>query len=224
MKRIAKYWILRLTITSSIQDICDSHFRHWSFENHINRPGLTKAILALQAEKPVIFETGTSAYGVDSSRLFDRIASKLSGIFISVDINPQPKRALLFQHSKRSKFYVLDSVTFIKNTLPKLVDHVDLCYLDSWDVDWSNPLASAVHGLNEFDAVKNFLQPNSILIIDDTPCSIELVPDPFKDVASKFEKEHGVLPGKGALILKQLVVEDFADIISHEYNLVLKIK
>ena len=130
-RRIAKYWILKSRYQDSIQEICDNHFRYWSFENHINRPGLTKGALALQAQNPIIFETGTSAYGVDSSRLFDRIASHLSGIFILVDINPQPKRSLSFQYSKRSKFFVGDSVTFIKSTLPKLVDHVDLCYLDS---------------------------------------------------------------------------------------------
>lgn len=208
---------------ATLQEICDSHFRWWSTGEHINRTGLTEGITALSVENPVIFETGTSAYGVDSSRLFDRIVTKFSGKFISVDINPQPKRALVFQHSKRSKFFVEDSVTFIKKILPMEVDYLDLCYLDSWDVDWSNPLPSAEHGLNEFEAVKRFLKPGSILIIDDTPSSIELIPEPYREVALNFEIEHGVLPGKGAFIYKSLQADSFATLLSHQYNLVLKI-
>ena len=223
LQRITKYWILRLGKNPTLQEICDSHFRSWSTEEHINRSGLTLGITALSVQNPVIFETGTSAYGVDSSRLFDRIVTKFSGKFISVDINPQPKRALAFQHSKRTKFFVEDSVTFIRNTLPKEVDHIDLCYLDSWDVDWSNPLPSAEHGLNEFEAVKKFLKPGSILIIDDTPSSIEFIPEPYKKVVLDFEKEFGVLPGKGAFIYKSLQADGFATLLSHQYNLVLKV-
>ena len=207
-----------------MQEICDSHFRTWSTETHINRNGLTKGILQMNPQNPVIFETGTSAYGVDSSRLFDLVALKFSGSFISVDINAQPKRALSFQHSKRSKFYVDDSVSFIENLLPKIVQRIDLCYLDSWDVDWENPLPSAKHGLNEFEAVRKFLKPGSILIVDDTPSSIELIPEEFKAVAADFQKEYGVLPGKGAFVTKKLMNENFAELISHEYNLVLKIR
>ena len=217
--RIAKYWILKLNFQNSVKDICDSHFRYWSFENHINRLGLTKGILALKAQNPVIFETGTSAYGVDSSRLFDRIASRLSGTFISVDINPQPKHSLLFQHSKRSRFFVEDSVTFIKSRLPELVEHVDLCYLDSWDVDWSQPSMAEAHGVAEFMAVHHLLPVNSILMIDDTPKRLELIPWEYQAKAREYQIQTGRIPGKGSLVLSH----DFFvcyEIIHHEYNMV----
>ena len=218
-RRIAKYWILKLKHQNSIQDICDIHFRYWSLENHINRTGLTRGILALKAQNPIIFETGTSAYGVDSSRLFDRIASRLSGTFISVDINPQPKYSLLFQHSRRSEFFVEDSVTFIKSKLPELVEHVDLCYLDSWDVDWSQPSMAEAHGVAEFVGVHHLLPVNSILMIDDTPKRLELIPREYQAKARDYQIQTGRIPGKGSLVL----LHDFFvcyEIIYHEYNMV----
>jgi hypothetical protein len=203
----------------SLEEICDYHFRHWSTENHINRTGLTKGILALQAQNPVILETGTSAHGVDSSRLFDRIASHSSGEFISVDISPQPKRSLFFQHSKRSKFFVEDSVTFIKKTLSQLVDHVDFCYLDSWDVDWSNPSMAESHGLAEFVAMHNLLPINSILIIDDTPKQLEWIPQEYRREAREYQLKTGRIPGKGSLVLIHILFGCY-EIIHHEYNVV----
>ena len=218
-RRIAKYWLIKFKHPESLKEICDNHFRYWSTENHINRPGLTKGALALQVQNPVILETGTSAYGVDSSRLFDRIASHLSGEFISVDINPQPKRSLSFQHSKRSKFFVEDSITFIKSTLPQLVDHVDLCYLDSWDVDWSDPSMAESHGLAEFVAIHNLLRINSILIIDDTPKQLGLIPQEYQREAREYQLKTGRIPGKGSLVLTHILFNCY-EIIHHEYNMV----
>jgi len=217
--RIAKYWIIKLKHPNSLQEICDEHFRYWSIENHINRTGLTIGALALEAQNPVILETGTSAYGVDSSRLFDRIASHLSGIFISVDINPQPKRSLLFQHSKRSRFFVEDSVAFIEGTLPELVDHVDFCYLDSWDVDWAQPSMAESHGLAEFVAVHYLMPINSILMIDDTPKDLDLIPREFQAKAREHQLKTGRIPGKGSLVLTHDFFNCY-EIIFHQYNLV----
>lgn len=219
MSRLTKYWIIKLKRPESIKEICDDHFRYWSVENHINRHGITKGVLALRAQHPVILETGTSAHGVDSSRLFDRIASHLSGEFITVDINPQPKRSLYFQHSKCSKFFVEDSVTFIKSTLPNLVDHVDFCYLDSWDVDWSDPSMAESHGLSEFVAIHHLLSLNSILIIDDTPKQIDLIPFEYQINAQEYEMKTGRIPGKGSLVLTHPFFDCY-EIIHHEYNVV----
>lgn len=220
---MAKYWFIKSRRVTTIDEMCNLHFKFWSFEDHINRSGLTKALNAMKKDAPIIFETGTSAYGVDSSRLFDQVVSRSAGKFISVDINPQPSRALLFQHSKKSTFYVDDSVNFIESTLKSITNHVDLCYLDSWDVDWSNPLPSAQHGLREFEAVKSLLYPGSILVIDDTPSDLELIPSANRATAIEFESKYGVLPGKGAFIVKLLQSEGFAEVLSHEYNLVCRI-
>lgn len=203
-------------------EIINSHFSTWSTFNHVNRKGLEVALSSTNQTSPFVFETGTSAYGTDSSRLFDLFTKNTKGIFHSVDINPKASRTLKFQHGKQTHFHIGDSVDFIKNHLSEITEHIDLCYLDSWDVDWSAPEASAIHGLNEFDAVKVFLHPGSILVIDDTPKDLDLIPKINQSQAQEYLTKHGVLPGKGSLVLKKFLKEPFGEILSHEFNLVIR--
>lgn len=221
--RIRKYRkVVKLNPVGPRQ-IADVHFQNWSTQDHINRVGLTIALEATNQTSPFVLETGTSAYGTDSSRLFDLFTQQTNGEFHSVDINPRASRALRFQHGKQSHFHVADSVTFIESDLKKITNFVDLCYLDSWDVDWSNPNSSAEHGLNEFKAIFRYLKKNSILVIDDTPIDIKFVPNEFHDVAEKHLATFGFLPGKGSLVLDLLKSEKFGKVLYHEYNLVIKI-
>ena len=203
--------------------IAAAHFQNWSIPNHVNRHGLTIALEATNQIAPFVLETGTSAYGTDSSRLFDLFTRKNNGEFHSVDINPKASRSLRLQHGKQSHFHVADSVTFIEQELKKFTSHVDLCYLDSWDVDWSDPKSSAEHGLREFKAVFKFLKKNSVLIIDDTPNDIRSIPHEFQEVAKEHLMTFGFLPGKGSLVLDLLKSEKFGRVLYHDYNLVIKI-
>ena len=58
------------------------------------------------------------------------------------------------------------------NLINELLDNlIDFLYLDSYDVDFLNPLPSALHHLEEFNRVKHLLHKNSIILIDDTPVS-----------------------------------------------------
>jgi hypothetical protein len=169
-----------------------------------------------------IVETGTSAYGTDSSRLFDAYVRSFGGEFFSVDINTYPSNRLKFAKSRRTKFFVMDSVDFLSN-LQQLtkVKTVDLFYLDSWDVDWADPIASAEHGRNEMKAIKSQISKGTILVIDDTPASMEWIPEEGKEMAIRFQREFGVLPGKGAFFKEVFIDRDFS-ILYHDYNLVLK--
>jgi hypothetical protein len=207
----------------TVEEICDLHFSTWSDTDHVNREGIALALNEAPKDHPIIFETGTSAYGTDSTRLFDRFASKFSGEFHSVDLNPRASRALIFQHGPMTNLHVSDSVSFIQSKLGKLVDRIDLCYLDSWDVDWLDPLPSAEHGLSEFLAVKNFLTKGSILVIDDTPASLDYIPHEFHDRSLEFLERHGVLPGKGALALKLIKEKNLGEVLLHQYNVVIRI-
>jgi hypothetical protein len=85
-------------------------------------------------------------------------------------------------------------------------------------------LESASHGLKEFQAVRHFLEKGSILVVDDTPIAMNLIPEKSRDMANVFLEEHGVLPGKGAFIVKELSETHFADILFHNFNLVLRMK
>jgi len=207
---------------SDVDSLVDAHFARWSEIGHQNRSGLQIALQNIDKRNASIVETGTSAYGTDSSRLFDSFVRSFGGKFFSVDINKYPSNRLKFAKSRNTKFFVMDSVDFLSN-LEQLtaVGKVNLFYLDSWDVDWANPLASAEHGRKEMKAIKHHLSQGTILVIDDTPASIEWIPEEGKAAANRFKEEFGVLPGKGAFFREVLSGLEFS-ILHHDYNLVLK--
>lgn len=216
---ILKYLKLRFSKIKNSDQLVERHFNTWSQANHQNREGLRVALELLDNRQALIVETGTSAYGTDSSRLFDAYVTRFGGRFYSVDINPLPRRKLIFQHSRKSQFIVSDSLKFLEDFKVTEVK-IDLVYLDSWDVDWSNPNESAIHGWNEYQRIKDRLKSGSVLVIDDTPRTLDWIPPEFADVAKKYLNLNGVFPGKGALILKELENTPNVKKIWHEYNLV----
>ena len=220
------FWSLlwKLNRFDSVETLVESHFKRWSEPNHQNREGLQIALMNIPQINSTIVETGTSAYGTDSSRLFDSFVRSFGGKFFSVDINIYPSRRLRIAKSRFSKFFVMDSVAFLEQ-LQDLTGEskIDLFYLDSWDVDWNDPIPSANHGQKEIESIKSFLVPGTVLVIDDTPNSINWIPLTDRKSAEKFKKDFGVLPGKGAF--HKVVLKNFNyDILYHDYNLVLKFK
>ena len=201
-------------------DLVNSHFRYLVNESHVNKNMFICALNNLKSNKPVIIETGTSAWGCDSTSLLDLFAFKSNGIFHTVDIRESPMKELR-SRLKNTFFHVSDSVTWLQEFLPTLKRKVDLVFLDSWDVNWKNPLPSAEHGLNEFKELLSFLADGAIVIIDDTPKILDYIPAEFHENALKFKTEYGVLPGKGAFILTDDFTNNFCEIIYHDYGVVL---
>lgn len=72
---------------------------------------------------------------------------------------------------------VLESNTNIKNIkihtqdsvqgLWEFSKHVDVLYLDSYDVDFDNPHPSAFHHIQELCAIMKCLKPEALIIVDD---------------------------------------------------------
>ena len=58
-------------------------------------------------------ETGTSAWGTDSTRLWDNYVTHYGGSFHSVDIRSEPARRLKGQVGKRTRLVTSDSVNFL---------------------------------------------------------------------------------------------------------------
>lgn len=222
IKKLFKYYWVKSRKVYSLEALVDRHFKYWSEPDHINRHGLTVALKNVNSENPVLVETGTSAYGTDSSRLLDAFVTYYGGVFHSVDLNPDASKRLLFQHSTKSHFYIGDSVTFLKDVLGTKTKSVDLFYLDSFDVDWENPLEAAKHGLAEFKTLLKYVKTGTIVVIDDTPATIEYIPKQFHKNTLQFLQQNGVLPGKGALILKEIRKIKNIQVLYHKYNLVLK--
>jgi len=94
--------------------------------------------------------------------------------------------------------------------------------LDSWDVDWNNPIPSALHGLSEYFAIAPSLLPGSLLLVDDTPLNYNImkkVQPMHIEPLINFEKQFGFYPGKGAFIKQHLQSIGRGKQIEHGYQL-----
>ena len=101
-----------------------------------------------------------------SAFLFTEFVLTQGGQVRSVDIDPVAcANASTALPVKQFSVACSDSVEWL-NQLTDL-DGVDLFYLDSWDVDWADDTASAEHHLKEFQAIESFLQPGTVVAIDD---------------------------------------------------------
>ena len=204
LKCFFKYQSQKKLQFATPSDLISDHFERWSVHDHPSRDGLTHAILATSAPYS-IFETGTAAWGCDSTRLFDSLVREFGGKFISVDLRPEAAAWLKYQKSSCTALYTSDSVAFIEKKLKDTgLTVVQLCYLDSFDMDFNNPLESATHHLNEFRALLPYLVSGSVVVVDDQPFNIEEIPIQFREKALEIEKVFGFLPGKATLIMKEI--------------------
>jgi hypothetical protein len=203
------------------RNLTDAHFAYWSSANHVNRRAFEFTIEALGNNPSTIIETGTAAWGTNSTRLWDAYVRKNGGSLISVDIRPEASARLAKQLSKLTKCEISDSVVFLESNQHV---HADLYFLDSWDVDWANPHASAMHGLAEFEAISRDLRSGNLVLIDDTPVSTEYIPYRNHPEAKSYFESHQVWPGKGALVLKQIQESDEYQVLFHEYALLFRKK
>jgi hypothetical protein len=199
------------------------HFATHSELSHVNFASFKQAISALNGRPCWIVETGSSAWGTDSSRLFDSYVATFGGRFWSVDVRLEPMLKLRKHISKSSSMSCDDSVRFLKRWIDRYSCHrIDLVYLDSWDLDISNPMPAAIHGLKEFLAVAPALRDGSLLLVDDTPASADWFPEALRASAEKYQATHGLVPGKGMLI--DLCLRGRADVtkISHRYQVLYR--
>ena len=207
-------------IANSLDNLVSAHFSEHASPGHVNRVGLTFALRQLGSRPALIVETGSSAWGTNSSLLFDSYIRKFGGVFLTVDIREKAASDLRPKLSEHSHAFVGDSVEFLeKIELPAQFSSISLAYLDSYDLDLENPEPAMQHGLLEFHAVHPLLAEGSILVVDDTPIEFSL----FGDQAWKHFRDDGMVPGKGTLILRSPLIAQY-DVVYHHYNLVLKKK
>jgi hypothetical protein len=185
--------------------LCHDHFRLRSSVTHVNYDSMCYVIEALGGHPQTILETGMSAWGTDSTRLFDSYVRSFGGRLWSVDIEPERVRRLAPRVGPRTTLVCDDSVAFLARWVSEHGDEpAGLVYLDSWDVDFAAPLPAAEHCLRELTAVTPALQHGSILLIDDSPGGPEHVPEHARAEAQSLFAELGVWPGKGMLVQQHL--------------------
>ena len=207
---------------SSIFEILDLHFSS-DLANHICKNTFVTALSALDEKPAVIVETGSSAWGSNSSQLFDRYVHEFGGEFFTVDVRMQPMLQLRKILGPASTAVCDDSVRFLHRWYQEHgAKSVDFVYLDSWDLELIDPLPAAIHGLREFLAVRPCLRDGSIVLIDDTPLDLSYFKKDDVDLARDFILQTGMLPGKGSLVLKLLADDPKFEVLSHEYQIVYR--
>lgn len=220
----AKVLSLKLRNSKSLNEVIDCHFKNWSESEHRTRSGLEIALNSSTTLR-LILETGTSAWGCDSSRLFDSVVKLTGGTFYSIDIRPEASQWLKHQTSGDTYFFIDDSINFLRNTLPRVLQgkKIDLIHLDSYDLDILNPEPSERHHLEEFLYALTYLQIGSIVVIDDTPATLNEYKDNLRTSALNYQRKTGRLPGKGSMILEMIKNNPSYQVIWHSENLVFKV-
>lgn len=226
----ARYGFLKLPTRKTakfdltVENIVSEHFRKHSKIGHVSEKGLRTALGLLEGHPARILETGTAAWGTLSTQLFDSYANAFGGEVVTIDIRPEPRNELS-PKLRRTTFVVGDSVIELKRIVQQLrrsrADQLrTLVYLDSKDVDWFNPVESASHGLDEFNVLASALPTGSLVLIDDSPNAMSMIPSENHEEARRFQAKHGVLPGKGAFVLRDL--SPGWQVKMHTYSLLLE--
>ena len=178
-------------IKEEVSKLVEDHFsKAKTKEQHPNAVPVEKILGSLKGKPLHAIETGTSAWGLDSTRLFDDYIRKYGGFVNSVDIRPKAGELLLAKGplSNGTRLHVGDSVKWLKEGVFQAIRDsvlpvrdgdaaataeavivmtkaeadglVDLWFLDSWDVTWDSPDICAFHGFSEVMAVLN---PNIVV-------------------------------------------------------------
>lgn len=170
----------------------------------------------------MILETGIASAGTQSTYLFNEYVRKYGGRFWSVDINNNLVKSHQQNMCPATTLICDDSVNFLQNWANIHKDRkVDVVYLDSYDLDWYDPIPSATHGLKEYKAILPVLRPGSLMLIDDTPSTPYWIDDrglTYQNMVNFYEMNH-YLPGKGQYILSE---PKSAQMLLHNYQVLYK--
>ena len=187
---------------------------------HPNKAIFITALAEFKNSPLQILETGTSAWGADSTRLWDEYVRTSGGQVQTVDIRKEPSEELAAQVSSHTKFTISDSVEFLSNLASQNFT-ADLIYLDSYDVDWANPTPAEIHGEKEFAIAKKLIRVGGIILIDDTPTQ-DFAKRMGLNIAAPTIDQPLTIRGKGALALLAIKGDSNFSILSHQYAVAIK--
>ena len=160
-------------------------------------------------------ETGCSIYGTQTTLLWDKFVNFYDGSVVSVTLNENVVNDANTLTSNKTKVVHSNSIDY----LPNVDGLIDFLYLDNNDVDFLNPLPSAMHHLEEFNKIKHLLHKNSIILIDDTPVSPEWLDDGQNNpIYSTLKRQFNPkIAGKGSLVNIELEKMGATKIL-HQYQ------
>ena len=171
---------------------------------------IKKALEHLSTKEPVIVEVGSMRKSCihdieefnheccndgHSSLLLAQAAREFHTVDIDIECSKLTLKELKAHNlNKRSNVYNGDGIQFLQEFSGK----IDFLYLDAWDVEYSN---HAEKHLEAFEAAKNKLNSNAIILIDDT--DIGFTPE------KGFHNDEEALGGKGRLLIPYLLVRGY---------------
>ena len=210
----------RLNLRVSEKYLVSSHLLRSGSPLHPNKAIFIRTLSEFDQLPLQVVETGTSAWGADSTRLWDEYVRIAGGLVLTVDIRPDPSLLLQNKVSKSTKFFISDSVEFLEG-LAKRNFVADLIYLDSFDVDWDDPLPAEEHGRKEFEIAKSLIRIGGIILIDDTPTH-QFAKQLGIVTASDEHGTKSIVRGKGAKALSAITDDPRFEILNHEYAVAIK--
>jgi len=172
-------------------------------------------------KNPYILESGIASAGTNSTYLFNEYVRKYGGFFWSVDINKHLVDSCKGNMCPATELICSDSVTFFKNWSTSH-DAANVIYLDSYDLDFYNPLPSGNHGLAEYKSLMPVIKKDTLLLIDDTPINPYWLDNRnmvYNDMCNYYINNNNTLPGKGMFILNEITN---ANKLIHNYQVLYK--
>lgn len=137
---------------------------------------LFEFLLARKAQGHFILETGCAREADNwegdgqSTIMFDRFAREHGGEVVTVDLDETACAYARGAVSPCTTVHHGDSVRFLHGMAGQLLRAgraIDLLYLDSFDLDPSNPAPSALHHLKELCAIAPALGDSTLVVVDD---------------------------------------------------------
>lgn len=174
-------------------------------------------------------ETGASQ-NLESDGCFGlylaKIAEESNGVYHSVDIDEDiiNKSKAIYENyipNLKVNHHISDSIKFLEN----YKGSPNLVHLDSYDLNLKNPIRSMLHCWLEFNAIKDKMPSNSIILIDDNFLAGTWVDWNYQDGYSEKINITYDIVGKGSLVFHWCEKEDTDwDLIGDHYHIGENIK
>jgi hypothetical protein len=191
-------------------------------KKHINYLTFKELFKQMEGLKnPYILESGIASRGTYSTYLFNEYVKKYGGFFWSVDIDKSLVETHKGNMCPATQLICDDSVSFFTEW-SKQHDVANVIYLDSYDLDFYNPVPSANHGLAEYNSLMPVIKKNTLLLIDDTPINpywLDSRDKLYRDMCGYYTNNNNTLPGKGMYVLNEITN---ANKLMHMYQVLYK--
>lgn len=103
-----------------------------------------------------------------STLLFDKYVNYRNGCVRSVDTNSNAVELVQQYASTKTLVHHGDSVPYLHSlAFSNDINHIDLLYLDSFDLNWDNTHPSAFHHFKEMMAIMPKITKGTLIVVDD---------------------------------------------------------